>query len=393
MLYIGIDIASQKHDCCMMTEEEKILDEFSFPNNVQGFAQLLEHIEALAAREGVRIGLEATGIYGENLSAFLRQKGFELYTINPLLVKKRRSATTLRRTKTDKTDAKFLAHLLIQGDFQPDQAILYHTSELKSLTRARFHLVQTRSAAKNKANTLLTALFPEFPTFFSDTFGISACAVLKDYPSAQDVAKCTAARLTKLLKEKSRGRLGAERAKELRSAARHSVGVYSAAKALELQLLLEEIELYTKHIKRMEAEIQQLMEQSGSTITSVPGIGVVLGASILSEIGSIHRFATPAKLLAYAGLDPSIYQSGKFAPSSGTMVKHGSPYLRYALIQAARCVAYHDALFGAYMNKKLAEGKHFTVASSHVAKKLVRVIFALLKNNSSYSPDYSSTAA
>jgi len=393
MLYVGIDIASEKHDCCIMAQSKAVLDEFTFPNNAQGFSLLAKRIASFDDSGKVRIGLEATGIYGEDLSAFLRQKGFELCTFNPLIVKKRQSATTLRKTKTDKTDAKFLASLAAREDFQPDPPISYHNSELKSLSRARFHFVQKRSAEKNRAKGLIASLFPEFTALFSDMFGSAACAVLEKFPSAKDIAGCSTARLAKLLSAASRGRLGLARAEELRSAAKASIGVYSAAKALELQLLLEEISLKTAHIKRLEAEIQKELDRSGSTITSIPGIGPVLGAAILGEVGNIRRFSTAAKLTAYAGLEPSIYESGKFAASSGTMVKRGSPYLRYALIMAARCASHHDSVFGAYMQKKLAEGKHYSVAAAHVAKKLIRVLFSILKNNSSYSPVYSSFAA
>lgn len=393
MLYVGIDIASEKHDCCILAENEKVLEEFSFPNNAQGFSLLVSRIASYGDVKGAKIGLEATGIYGENLSAFLRQKGFEICTFNPLIVKKRHSATTLRKTKTDKSDARFLASQAARKDFQPDLPISYHTSELKSLARARFHLIQRRSAVKNRAKGLIVSLFPEFISLFSDTFGSAACAVLKQFLSAREIAACPVPVLAQILSSASRGMLDGKRAEKLHMAAEQSVGVYSGAKVLELQLLLEEISLYTTHAKRIDAEIRKILRQSGSTITTIPGIGPVLAASILGEIGDIHRFSTAAKLVAYAGLEPSVYSSGKFAPSSGAMVKRGSPYLRYALFMAARSAAQHDALFGAYMHKKLSEGKHYSVAASHTAKKLTRILFPILKNNSSYSPSYSPLAA
>ena len=218
-------------------------------------------------------------------------------------------------------------------------------------------------------------------------------AVMENYPSAKNVAECKLSALTKIIKDASRNRSGKEKAAALIDGAKNSIGIHSSAKALELQMLAEQIRLYNKHIDNFDREIRRLMQEVDSTITSVPGIGFTLGAMILGEIGSVERFATPAKLLAFAGLEPSIYQSGKFTPASGKMVKRGSPYLRYALMQAARLVSQYDPTFSLYLKKKLEEGKSYTVATSHVAKKLVRILFAILKNNTAYSPNYSLFAA
>lgn len=386
-LYVGIDVASEKHDCCMLDDNKHILCEFSFPNNRDGFTKLLSRLNHPRIPSNVKkhIGLEATGVYGENLCAFLRRNGFEVTTFNPLSVKKLLSATTLRKTKTDKSDAKFIATVLAQGDFKPDAPSVYHISELKSLSRRRFSLVQKRSAAKNVAKALLTKLFPEFISFFTDTFGVSAIAVISKYPSAKDVASCRPSSLAKLLNTSSRGRFGLDKAKALIALAKDSVASYSFADSLSLSMTIEEIQFFSNQISRLETEMAIIMKELDSPIMTIPGIGVVIGAMILSEIGNIERFSNPNKLLAYAGLDPSIYQSGKFQPSSGSMVKRGSPYLRWALMYASRLVPRFSSTFSNYFNKKHLEGKHFTVATSHVAKKLVRVIFSLLKNNSSFN--------
>lgn len=386
-LYIGIDIASQKHNCCILDGQEHVLLEFSFSNDQTGFDTLLHYLQYPSIPQGAKrhIGLEATGVYGENLTAFLRRNGFEVTTFNPLSVKKQLTATTLRKTKTDKSDAKFLAVMLARGNYKPDAPVLYHISELKSLSRRRFLLVKKRSGAKNVAKALLTKLFPEFLSVFTDTFGASAMAVLSSYPSAKAVAACRPSSLAKILKQASRGRFGIEKAEEIIGLAKKSVGVYSRADELSLSMTLEEIEFYTRQVSRLEDEIHLIFEEHPSPILSIPGIGEVIGAMILSEIGNIERFSNPNKLLAYAGLEPSVYQSGKFSPDSGSMVKRGSPYLRWALMWASRLVPRFSTTFGAYLDKKIAEGKHYYVATSHVAKKLVRVIFSLLKNDSVFA--------
>lgn len=393
MIYAGIDIASEKHECCILNEDKVVLEQFSFPNTQLGFQSLEAVLLKYASRESIRIGLEATGVYGNTLTCFLRRKGFAFMTFNPLAVHKRLCATTLRKTKTDKCDAKFLASLLTLEQFKPDHEISYHISELKSLSRARFNMVKNCSKAKVKVKALLMVLFPEIIGAFSDIFCASSLEALRKYPSAKDFAECRISTLRKLLLSKSRGRIGSERADMIVDLAKHSVGIYSEVKRIELVYYLEQILMDTKYIKLLDDSIKKIMNTINSPILSVPGISYTLGALILSELGSIDRFATPAQVLAFSGLEPSVYQSGKHSMSSGSMVKRGSPYLRWALGQAARTVPRFDPTFSVYLNKKLSEGKHFCVASSHVAKKLVRVLFSLLKNNTLFANNYSPSAA
>lgn len=384
MFYVGIDVASEKHDCCILNEKKKIIQSFSFSNSSSGFAALLTSLEKLPAGE-IKIGLEATGIYSENLSVFLRRKGFDVTTINPLLIKKHQCATTLRKTKTDKADAKGIALFIAEEGFQPDLDVSYHIQELKSLTRARFSLVQNRSALKNKVKRLITLLFPELLSEFSDIFGVSALALLKQYPSAAKLAACHTDTLAALLRKSSRGRFGKAKAEHLKLLAKNSIGNHSNARVLELRMLLEQIELFSEQIQTYDREIKIIMDQIDSPILSIPGIGYTLGAIIVAEIGNINRFASPAKLLAFAGLEPSIYESGKFVPKSGRMVKRGSPILRWALLQAAGSVVKYSSTFAFYHSKKLNEGKSATVARSHVAKKLVRIVYSLLTHSSAFS--------
>ena len=383
-LFVGIDVASEKHNCCIINENLEVLSQFEFSNDRAGFDLLLNSLLSFDPSANRNIGFEATGVYGENLSSFLRRNGFKATTLNPLAVKKQLSANTLRKTKTDKSDARFIATLLAQSNIKPDTPVLYHHSELKSLSRRRFSLVKKRSACKNLATALITKLFPELLKFFTDTFGASSVAVLSRYPSAKTLSVCRPSSLAKLLEKASRGRFGIEKARELISLAKSSVGTYSFADELSLQMTLEEIEFYDNQIRRLEDAMKNILDEIDSPVLSIPGIGTVLGAMIVSEIGNIERFSNPNKLLAFAGLEPSVYQSGKFTPSSGSMVKRGSPYLRWALMQAARLAPFYSETFSRYLSKKRSEGKHFNVASSHVAKKLVRVIFSLSKSNSPF---------
>ena len=384
MFFVGIDVSSAKHDCCILDCSQKMIRSFMIVNSREGFSALSATLTELAAPENIKIGLEATGIYGDNLANFLRRKGFNVCTINPLLCKKHQNATTLRKTKNDRSDAKNIALIVASEDLQPDQVVSYHIVELKSLSRARFLTVKDRSSLKNKVKRLVTVLFPELLDVFTDLFGASGMALMTRYPSAKALAACNLDTLTELLKTASRGRFGRERAEALRKLAKESIGSFSESAVFQLRLLLKRIELLNAQVEMYDDEIRRLMDLLDSPILSVPGIGYTLGAMILSEIGDIKRFSSPAKLLAFAGLEPSVYQSGKFNPASGKMVKRGSPFLRWALLQVATYAPASSITFAAYYVKKRSEGKSPSVAHSHVAKKLVRVIFSLLSRNASF---------
>ena len=384
MFFVGIDVSSVKHDCCILDGSRKMIRSFMILNSREGFSALSATLTELAAPENIKIGLEATGIYGDNLACFLRRKGFNVCTINPLLCKKHQSATTLRKTKNDRSDAKNIALIVASEDIQPDHLSSYHIVELKSLSRARFSTVKDRSSLKNKVKRFVTVLFPELLDVFTDLFGASGMALMTRYPSAKALAACNLDTLTELLKAASRGRFGREKAVALRKLAKESIGTFSESAVFQLRLLLKRIELLNTQIEMFDEEIRRLMDQLDSPILSLPGIGYTLGAMILSEISDIKRFSSPAKLLAFAGLEPSVYQSGKFNPASGKMVKRGSPFLRWALLQAATYAPAFSITFAAYYDKKRLEGKSPSVAHSHVAKKLVRVIFALLSKNASF---------
>ena len=384
MFYVGIDVASEKHDCCILNEKKKIIRSFSFLNSPAGFQSLLSALSGIQPDE-IKIGLEATGIYSENLSVFLRRKGFNVTTINPLLLKKHQCATTLRKTKTDKADAKGIALFIAEEGFQPDLPVSYHIQELKSLTRARFSFVQDRSALKNKVKRLVVLLFPELLEQFSDIFGASATALLKQYPSAEKLAACHTDALAALLRKSSRGRFGRAKAAYLKQLAKCSIGNHSPARVMELKMLLARVDLLSEQIKDYDKQIKIIMDELDSPVLTIPGIGYTLGATIIAEVGNISRFSSPAKLLAFAGLEPSIYQSGKFVPTSGKMVKRGSPFLRWALLQAAGYVPNYSSTFALYREKKLSEGKSAAVARSHVAKKLVRIIHSLMTHSTAFS--------
>lgn len=387
MVYVGIDVAKDKHDCYIVSSEgETPFGNFTITNNLDGFELLFSRIKSVARNlSEVKVGLEATGHYSYNILGFLLNKSLPTFVINPLHTNLFRKAQNLRKTKTDKVDARTIANMLMSKvNLESYSSALYHNEELRSLTRYRFDLVSKRAKLKQSLSRLVVILFPELEKLFSTLHSDAVYALLLEAPDVKQIASMHITRLEHILKVASKGRHDKKKAIEVRDVARKSVGHSIIAKSLELKNTIQFIKMLSENIDAVEAKIENMMNEIKSPILSIPGIGYRMGAMILAEIGDISRFSSPDKLLAYTGLSPSTYQSGQMNSSHSRMEKRGSRYLRFALYNATKCVCLWDPIFATYLAKKLAEGKHYNVAISHAAKKLVRVIFAILHSNEVY---------
>ena len=387
MIYVGIDVAKDKHDCFITDSDGEILfPVFTIQNNRDGFDDLFAKILSISSDfSNIKVGLEATGHYSYNLLGYLLDKGLHTFVINPLHTNLYRKSLSLRKTKTDKVDARTIAMMLMSDvNLKSYSDISYHTEELKSLTRYRFDKVQERARLKQSVSRLVTILFPELEKLVPTLHIASVYALLSELPSTGKIASCHLTHLTKLLENASKGRYSKEKAIEIREAARVSIGSNMPAKSLELKHTLHLISELDSEISEIESEIKQIMDQISSPILTIPGIGYRMGAMILAEIGDFSRFDSPDKILAYAGASPSTYQSGQLESSYSHMEKRGSRYLRFALINAAKYVCHWDETFGAYLQKKISEGKHYNVAITHATKKLVRLIYAMEKSGKPY---------
>ncbi len=376
MIYVGIDVAKEKHDCCILGSDGEILfSPFTIQNTLQGFDELYEKIWSLTSdMSEIKVGLEATGHYHLNLLRSLLDNGLPSFVINPLHTNLYRKGQSLRKTKTDKVDAASIAMMLLTDrTLKPYSDTSYHNEELKSLTRYRFDKVQERARLKTSVSRLVNILFPELeklvPSLHMASVFISAAHLT---------------RLKHLLHDASKGRYGRDMAVSIRDAASSSIGSVLPAKSLELKHTLHLIEVLTEEIDEIEDAINSIMDAIASPITTIPGLKNRMGAMILAEIGDFSRFDSPDQILAYAGLSPTTYQSGQLTSSYAHMEKRGSRYLRYALFNATRYACIWDPTFKAYLAKKRAEGKHYYVAISHACKKLVRVIYRMQLTGESY---------
>ena len=387
MIYVGIDVAKDKHDCFIINSDGEVLFKaFSIANNRNGFNDLYQKIESVMEDvTKVKVGLEATGHYSYNLLGYLIDKGLPTYVINPLHTNLYRKSLSLRQTKTDKVDARTIASMLMSDvNLKSYSDTSYHNEELKSLTRYRFDKVKQRAKLKSSVSRLVCILFPELEKLVPTLHIASVYAMLSEFSGAKQVADAHLTRLTNLLSESSKGRYGKGTAIAFRNAARTSIGSNMPAKSMELKHTIKLIQELTSEIDEIENEIKLIMDEINSPILSIPGINYRMGAMIIAEIGDFNRFDSPDKILAYAGFSPSTYQSGQFDGASSHMEKRGSKYLRYALYNAAKYVCHWDPTFAEYLAKKRAEGKHYNVAISHAVKKLVRVIYHLEKTNQQY---------
>ena len=390
MIYIGIDVAKDKHDCFITNSDgEVLIKSFTIPNNREGFESLFLRIESVSKDfNKVKVGLEATGHYSYNLLGFLLDKGLTTFVINPLHTNLYRKSLSLRKTKTDKVDSRTIATMMMSDmNLKSYSDTSYHNEELKSLTRYRFDKVKERAKLKSSVSRLVCILFPELEKLVPTLHIASVYALLSEFPGASHVASAHLTRLTNLLLEVSKGRYGKDTAILFRQAARNSIGSVMPAKSLELKHTIKLIQELTLEINEIEAAIKRIMdEEIKSPILTIPGISYRMGAMILAEIGDFSRFDSADKILAYAGMSPSTYQSGQLDNCYSHMEKRGSRYLRYALYNATKYVCHWDETFGAYLEKKRAEGKHYNVALSHAAKKLVRLIYAMEKSGQAYIP-------
>ncbi|MCI7352729.1 MAG: IS110 family transposase [Finegoldia magna] len=385
MFLVGIDVAKDKHDCFICDSEGNVLkDVFTFSNDREGFNLLLSFMPT--SSENVKVGLEATGHYSLNLINFLIDNGYSPVVFNPLQINLFRKAHTLRKTKTDKIDAKLIALMLSSSDAKPHLDLSYHVMELKSLTRYRSRLKDQLARLKISLARIIEIVFPELEDCVYSINQKSTMALLHEFPSKELIANAHLTRLTNVLKDNSRGKYSKDKALEIRDVAINSIGTSSDASSFELVQTIDMINFYSSKIDELDAKIKDIMIELESPILSIPGISYNLGSIILAEIVDINRFDTPAQLQAFAGLDPATHQSGKFIATGVSMVKRGSPYLRWAILNASRLIAMRDPCFKDYYQKKRKEGKHHFVALTHVAKKLIRVIFKLLKTNSQFSP-------
>ena len=391
MYFVGIDIAKKTHQAAITSDDGKLIGKsFKFSNTIDGFNLLLEKFSSVTTDlSQFEIGMEATGHYWLNLYTWLSDKNFKIHVINPLQSDALRNLY-IRKTKTDSVDSKIIADVIRIGQYSETQLADDRIISLRDLSRQRFYLVDMASDLKRKIIAMMDRIFPEYQDFFSDMFGNTSVQVMKECTSPEQILEIPTEKLTQLLRKSSHGRFTETKAKELKKLASNSFAAMlsSDMTSLLIRQMLEQIDLLEKQISDIEEIIASQFIQFNTKLATIPGIGTTLGAVILSEIGDINRFEQPKQLIAFAGMDPSVKQSGNFVGTESHMSKRGSPFLRRAIWLAGVVAVSHDPLFKYLFQQKMNSGKSYSQAMGYICHKLINTIFAILKSGEEYRPVY-----
>ncbi len=383
--YVGIDVAKFKHDFTVVTSDgEVIVESTTFKNDLKGFETIKDSLSNLDHSQEIKIGLESTGHYHKNLVKFLTEQGYKVSVLNPYLVHGFIKSRTLRKQKTDNLDCMWIAKYLQSEDFKAYQSKLYPCEELKSLTRNRNKIVRERSNQLVTVTNCLDCIFPEFKGFFDGKLSKSALALLFEYNTVESIKNLTASKIQKV-RDKHKGiRIG--KFFDIRDAAKITIGVPNDSVSFIMKQAIYQIFSLDEILKSYDEQINKIMDDQNSVLESIPGVGRSSVASIIGEYNNFQGFPDADKLLAYAGLECSRYQSGE-SDYHGHMVKRGSPFLRYTLMNLAISLKNHNAIFKEYYLKKRDEGKNYRVALNHVVRKFLRIAFKLVSTNQKFNID------
>ena len=392
MVCVGIDVAKDKHDCCILDSDGTIrADCITIPNNMDGFKQLLQTIRDCTKKsDKIKVGLEATGHYSYNILGFLLDNDLAVYVMNPLHTNLYRKSLSLRKTKTDRVDARTIATMLLSDvDLKSYTDTAYHNEELKSLTRYRFDKVRERAKLKQSVSRLVTILFPELEKLVPSLHIASVYALLSEYPGAKQISEIHLTKLTNLLATASKGRYGKDKAIQIRDAARTSIGSVMPAKFLELKHTIKLIRELTSEIDEIEVSIQKIMDELNPPILSIPGVGIQSAAMILAEIGDIKRFSNANKLAQFAGIAPlHLSSSGKgkdVATKQGNRRLQATIYfLAIQMVQVSSKGTPRNPVVRAYYEKRKAEGKTSQQALICISRRLISIIYGMLKHGTEY---------
>lgn len=384
MIYVGIDIAKLNHFASVLSSDGKVLVEpFKFTNDNDGFCMLLSVLDSFD-KDGLIIGLESTAHYGNNLVEFLVSRHFHVSVLNPIQTSSMRK-NRIRKTKTDKVDTAIIAQTLMSQPYRLFTQYDIDLLHLKNLGRFRQKLMKQRTRNKIMLTSYLDQAFPELQYFFNGIHHKSVYAVLKEAPSPEMITFMHMTHLAHLLESASHGRFRKDKAQELRVLAQKSVGSSDSSISIQITQTVEQIELLDSQIIDVESKMQNILLAMDSVILTIPGISYLEAGMILGEVGDVHRFASPHKLLAFAGLDPTIHQSGNFNASHTRMSKRGSRYLRFALVYAAHNAVKNNSVFKQLYDQKRNNGLNHYGALGHCAGKLVRIVYKMLTDNVAFN--------
>ena len=388
MYIVGIDIGKNHHEASIVSPEGKQIGRsLRFATTHKGADSLMSFIFKNIGNSPCVFGMEATGHYWYPIYSFLKAKGYTICVINPIQSDSLRKMY-IRQTKNDSIDSFFIAEMIRFGQFGTTSMADENILAMRQLCRYRDSVISSRTEIKLRIGTIMEQIFPEYEKQFSSLWMSTSMGILEKYLTPENIENAPIGELFEIIKDKSHNRLTKAKAISIKEAAADTFGIKIAQDAFSFQLkqLIDRMNFLDKQIEALDIEIMKYYEQFDCYLHTIPGIGIIGAATILAEIGDISRFKNSSALVAFAGIDPTVRQSGEFNSTHNHMSKRGSPYLRHAIFLAATTCSFHNSPLNAYYKKKRDQGKHHLTATGAVARKLTTVIYAVLRDSKPYEP-------
>ena len=388
MYIVGIDIGKNHHEASIVSPEGKQIGRsLRFATTHKGADSLMSFIFKNIGNSPCVFGMEATGHYWYPIYSFLKAKGYTIYVINPIQSDSLRKMY-IRQTKNDSIDSFLIAEVIRFGQFGTTSMADENILAMRQLCRYRDSVISSRIEIKLRIGTIMEQIFPEYEKQFSSLWVSTSMGILEKYLTPENIENAPIDELFEIIKDKSHNRLTKAKAISIKEAAADTFGIKIAQDAFSFQLkqLIDRMNFLDKQIEALDCQILEYYEKFDCYLHTIPGIGMIAAATILAEIGDINRFKSSSVLVAFAGIDPTVRQSGEFSSTHNHMSKRGSPYLRHAIFLAATTCSFHNSPLNAYYKKKRDQGKHHLTATGAVARKLTTVIYAVLRDSKPYEP-------
>ena len=388
MYIVGIDIGKNNHEASIVSPEGKQIGRsLRFATTHKGADSLMSFIFKNIGNSPCVFGMEATGHYWYPIYSFLKAKGYTIYVINPIQSDSLRKMY-IRQTKNDSIDSFLIAEVIRFGQFGTTSMADENILAMRQLCRYRDSVISSRTEIKLRIGTIMEQIFPEYEKQFSSLWVSTSMGILEKYLTPENIENAPIDELFEIIKDKSHNKLTMKKAISIREAAADTFGIKIAQDAFSFQLkqLIDRMNFLDKQIEALDCQILEYYEKFDCYLHTIPGIGIIGAATILAEIGDISRFKNSSSLIAFAGIDPTVRQSGEFNSTHNHMSKRGSPYLRHAIFLAATTCSFHNSPLNAYYKKKRDQGKHHLTATGAVARKLTSVIYAVLRDSKPYEP-------
>lgn len=388
MYIVGIDIGKNHHEASIVSPEGKQIGRsLRFATTHKCADSLMSFIFKNIGNSPCVFGMEATGHYWYPIYSFLKAKGYTIYVINPIQSDSLRKMY-IRQTKNDSIDSFLIAEVIRFGQFTTTSMADENILAMRQLCRYRDSVISSRTEIKLRISTIMEQIFPEYEKQFSSLWLSTSMGILEKYLTPENIENAPIDELFEIIKDKSHNKLTMKKAISIREAAADTFGIKIAQDAFSFQLkqLIDRMNFLDKQIEALDCQILEYYEKFDCYLHTIPGIGMIAAATILAEIGDINRFKSSSALVAFAGIDPTVRQSGEFSSTHNHMSKRGSPYLRHAIFLAATTCSFHNSPLNAYYKKKRDQGKHHLTATGAVARKLTSVIYAVLRDSKPYEP-------